>query len=227
MFMMGKKIMVILVLFCLLLTGCGVKSTVYKADQKEKILQEVAKAQLPEQEVQLLMQALMAEAFGARKLDGKTIGDIIDEQKKINEEKQKKEEEEKIKAEKLAQELAGYLTVSVENKVNVPRDTSKWIFNDSVKIDLLVANNSKKDISGFKGEVTYKDLFGDTILTSNYKNDAGIKSGEAKRIPLVIELNEFMPEHKKFFNTDLSKMKVIWNTKQIVFSDGQMLGNTK
>ena len=91
--MMGKKIMVILVLFCLLLTGCGVKSTVYKADQKEKILQEVAKAQLPEQEVQLLMQALMAEAFGARKLDGKTIGDIIDEQKKINEEKQKKEEE--------------------------------------------------------------------------------------------------------------------------------------
>lgn len=36
-----------------------------------------------------------------------------------------------------------------------------------------------------------------------------------------------MPEHKKFFNTDLSKMKVIWNTKQIVFSDGQMLGNTK
>lgn len=223
---MMKKMFVSCVAFIALLfiAGCGVKDTVYTSSNKEKILQEVGQSNISQEDKGLLAQAFIREAFGGEKLDGKTIGSIIDEQKKLNIEKAKKEAEEKALKEKLEKELAGYLTIGVESKESHPKNIYSGIYSPYVTMKVLIVNNSQKNIQGFKGYFTIKNIFNETIMKTGYRNDDGINSTAKTSIELSKDINEFMDEDKKLYNTDLSKLKIDWTTTAIIFADGSSIG---
>lgn len=223
---MMKKSFLFLFTFIVLLfiAGCGVKDTVYTSANKEKILQDVGQSSMSQEEKGLFAQALLREAFGGYKLDGKKIGTIVDEQKKFNFEKAKKEAEEKAAKEKLEKELAGYLTVGVESKESHPKDIYAGIYSPYVTMKVLVVNNSQKNIRGYKGYFTVKNIFNETIMKSGYHNDDGIKAAEKTSINLSKDINQFMDEDKKLYNTELSKLKFEWTTTAIIFDDGSSIG---
>ena len=221
-----KKVFVFFATFIalLLIAGCGIKDTVYSSANKEKILQEVGQSNMSQEDKGVLAQAFIREAFGGAKLDGKTIGSIIDEQKKFNIEKAKKEAEEKADKEKLEKELSGYLTIGVESKESHPKNIYAGIYSPYVTMKILVVNNSQKNIQGFKGYFTIKNIFNETIMKTGYRNDDGIKGAEKTSIELSRDINEFMDDDKKLYNTDLSKLKFDWTTTAIIFTDGSSIG---
>jgi len=223
--MMWKKLIIFVSIISLLfVAGCGVKDTIYHSAEKEKILQQVAKSDMSPEDRILLSKALLQEAFGGDKLEGKTIGAIVDEQKKLDLEKAKKEEEEKIAKAKLEKELAGYITVGVESKESHPKDIYSGIYSPYITMKVLIVNNSQKDIQGFKGYFTIRDIFNENIMKTNYSNDDGIKATANSTVYLSRDINQFMTEDKKLYNTDLSKLKFEWTTTAIVFTDGSSIG---
>lgn len=194
--------------------GCSnIKDTVYTTSNKDKVISDISKSNLTKEEKELFAKAL-DDTTG--KYEGKTINEIINDQKQIIEERKK-----------LEKEMKNMLVVSFGNKGQIPKDRNKWIFSNYVTFDMVVTNNSQKDILGFKGITIVDDLFGDNLLKSGYRNDEMLKSGETKTFSLSYECNEFDKNDSKFLNTDLSKLKMYWETTAIVFADGTKIGDVK
>ncbi len=211
-----KKLLglLLILLFSLSLLGCSsVKDTVYTTANKDKVVADISKSNLTKEEKELFAKAL-DDTTG--KYEGKTVNDIINDQKKIIEERKR-----------LEKEMKNMLVVSFGNKGQIYKDTSRWIFSNYVTFDMVVTNNSQKDILAFKGFTNVDDIFGDKLKKIGYRDDEGIKAGETKTIPLQYECNEFMKEDMKFFDTSFDKLKITWETTAIVFADGTKIGEVK
>lgn len=211
---MLKKIVVLFILFfSFILSGCGggVEDTVFHHDNKEKVVSEVGKSNLGKKDKNLFSKALDDKSG---KYEGKTVGEMISDQKKIIEDRKKLEEE-----------MKKMLIVSFGNKVSIPKDTDAWRFDDYVSLDFVVTNNSQKDIQGYKGKAMVDDIFGDRVIVLSHKNDELLKAGETKSYNMYYEINPYIDSQLKFFNTSLDKLKITWDTTAIVFADGTSIGD--
>jgi hypothetical protein len=97
-------------------------------------------------------------------------------------------------------------------------------FRDKISIAFVFENKSDKDIRAFKGTTIFKDLFGEKIKEINLSYDEGIKTGKKIEWYGEIEYNEFISEHRKFRDTELSNMKFEWKPRAIIFADGSKIG---
>ena len=87
----------------------------------------------------------------------------------------------------------------------------------------LAVNHSLKRISGFKGVMTLKDMFGDVLVHFTIKQDDGINPGSSKQFAQSFECNQFISDQMKARDTDLSKLKAEWEPESILFDDGTSL----
>jgi len=156
---------------------------------------------------------------------GKTIGEIIDDQRKFNAESdiRDKEEKERIaKAKSIADEkrkvLLAALTVTEFEKGFEHID-----YQDYNTMKFSYENRSGKDIRGFKGTIIYKDLFGDVITGLRLKEDRTIKAGQTVQVSKQVDYNQFMDKDKKLREASLDNMKVTWEPDVILFTDGTSL----
>lgn len=210
-----RRLILVFMCFCfILISGCSsVEEKVYTSDKKNDIISEIGKSNMSKEDKELFAKAIDDKTG---KYEGKTVKEIVNDQKRIIEERKKLEEE-----------MKNALIVSFGNKGQVHKDINQWIFSNYATFDMIITNNTKKDIQAFKGITIIDDIFGDNILRSGYRNDELIKAGETKTIPLSYECNEFISKDMKFFETDLDKLKMYWETKAIVFSDGTKIGDVK
>ncbi|MDI1243514.1 MAG: hypothetical protein PSX80_16510 [bacterium] len=95
---------------------------------------------------------------------------------------------------------------------------------DTVTVDFRFTNNGAKDITGFKGEAVFTDMFGDSIKSTNlsYDNET-IKAGQTKNWSGSLNYNEFIASDTKFRDVRPDKMKFAFNPISIHFSDGTKL----
>ncbi|MDL2336266.1 MAG: hypothetical protein QFE16_00345 [Pseudomonadota bacterium] len=118
---------------------------------------------------------------------GMTIGKAIDEQRswkadQVLVEAKKKEEEIKLKA---AHEAAvkvmrdAVSVVLVNKKIEAEHGYSGIVTDEKFVVTLSYKNNTAKDISGVKGRVTMKDVFGDELSVVQISNDDTIKAGQS------------------------------------------------
>ena len=114
------------------------------------------------------------------------------------------------------------IVFTVTEKIDVPKDTSAWRFSPFVELVCRVENMTDKDIQGVQGILKISDLFGEEILSINWD-----VTGET--IPAHdyivqedygLEINEFMDEQMKLYNTSYSDLKFEYNVTQIVYTDG-------
>lgn len=218
----------------LMLCGCtNVKNKKVTAENKDKIFEEIKNSkQLSVEEVQLLqayvLRHAMASAFsqqGGSSDEGKTIGQMIEEQRKWITDEKVREEEDRQKREKAKAEA--------ENQRKLLRDAlsvtlyekgfQSGSFQDYITLKMSYQNTSGKDIRGFKGTVVFQDLFGDAIKQVNLKEDDIVKASETKRVGRTLNYNQFISADAKLRSTEMDNLKAIWNPDLILFTDGTSL----
>jgi hypothetical protein len=222
----------IMLLTCLLIACSNVKDLKFTKDNQEQIMEKVRKSKdLTGEEVGLLMTALMRTSFSGGGIEGKTVGQLIQEQRKLVAEADAKEKEAKKLAEEAAKkeaavaaELSQHIIVAPFKKSFHKADYRNFEYEDKIDISFVFENKSNKDIKAFKGETVFKDAFGEPIKNIPLTYDQGIKAGQKKNWHGELRYNQFMQDQRKFRDTELGNMKFEWKPKAIIFADGSKLG---
>lgn len=114
------------------------------------------------------------------------------------------------------------IVLTVINKINHEADTSAWRFNPFVELVIKIDNMTDKEIKGAQGELTVSDLFGKKIMIINWDitgEDIPAK-GSITQEGHGLEINEFMSEDMKLYNTDYEDLQFEYKINQIVYTDG-------
>jgi hypothetical protein len=226
-----RLIMAVLIA-CFLVSCSDVKDLKFTKDNQDQVMEKVRKSKdLTGEEVGLLMAALMRTSFSGGGLEGKTVGKLIEEQRKMAADAEVKEKEAKRLAEEAAKketqvaaELSKHILVAPFKKSFHKADWHNSEYEDTIAIAFVFENKSDKDIKAFKGEAVFKDLFGEVIRKSNLTYDEGIKAGQKKNWYGSMKYNQFMDDARKFKDTELENMKFEWRPKAIIFADGSKAG---
>jgi len=236
-----KKALILTAVVCIAITliSCaGTKGIKITDKNKDSILQTVTQSKsLTQEEKQLvtayLMRSKLGGLFGIAPANpvGKTIGQIIDEQKAYMAKEKLKEEQEKLlakqakaKEEAMVAELRKAVTLTVYEKGYLPSNYDAGRYEDYITIKVAYQNTSSKAIRAFQGTVIFQDLFGDVVYKSGLKITDSIAAGQKATWDGSITYNKFDDEMKRFLNTDLKDMKVVWAPKTIIFEDGTKIG---
>jgi hypothetical protein len=122
---------------------------------------------------------------------------------------------------------------TVTNKKNESNNLSKQVdlnvlekkfsevdFMEYIVFKFEFINSTEKDIEGVKGNIVFKDLFGDQIQKVSLSYDEGIKAGESVFYKASIDYNKYISDDVKLEQTELSKLKYDWNIETIIYTDG-------
>ena len=133
------------------------------------------------------MLALMKTTLSGDGIEGKTVGQLIIEQRKIAAEAEAKKKEAKRLAEEAAKKEAQVAAELSKNIIVAPfkksfhkADWQNGQYEDLIAIAFVFENKSNKDIKAFKGDAVFKNAFGETIQKTDLTYDKGIKAGQKK-----------------------------------------------
>ena len=164
--------------------------------------------------------------------EGKTIGDLIEDQIKWEAEQEIQAAEEEMRAadekvrrdkaqaeeERQREQLRGVLSVTIYDKGFIEGD---W--KDYITIKISYDNTSDRDIRGFKGDMVFDDLFGDPIMRVSLKEDDVLKAGQSRRVSRTIDYNQFRDSDQRLKSTQLDNLSIRWEPETILFTDGESL----
>jgi hypothetical protein len=161
---------------------------------------------------------------------GKTVGDLIEEERKFQADAKAKEAEReklaaeaKAKADAVTEQMRGAIQLTVFDKGFIPSNLMGGRYNDYITVKCVYENKSAKGIRAFRGTVKFTDLFDREIYSSTLTISNPIGSGEKANWSGTIEYNQFKSEHQQLRNADLKDMKVVWFPESIIFDDGRQI----
>jgi hypothetical protein len=181
------------------------------------------------------MRRAAAKALGGTEpiFVGKTIGEVIADEKKWRDEQKKKEEEEKrlaaeakAKEDALAAQLREAVSLTVFDKGFVPSNPSAGRFDDYITVKTAYENKSGKDIRAFRGVVRFTDLFDKQIYATAITIDDPLPAGQKGTWNGVIDYNQFDDDDRALRNAEMQNMKIVWQPRSILFADGSALGES-
>lgn len=237
----------ILLLSCLLIACSSPKDTPIPKDlEKMESIKESMKKLTPE-ERDLVTSYIMRHTIGAQIAaafgdgdkkpegipDGMTIGKAIAEQRKFKAEKEAEEAKQKALKEKLQAEkdkaskaMRDAVTVTlVSKKLEAETGYSGIKLDENIKIVVGYKNNTSKDISGVKGTLDVKDVFGEELSGFNISNDMTIKAGGTATWVGSRSTRFGMNSNndRKFADLPEGKYTIEWHPAMIVFADGSKM----
>jgi len=240
------RIRVIILMCSILLGACsGPKDTPLPQDIGKMDSIKPAMEKLSPEERGLAAEYIMRHTVGAKLgglfggkegpgiPEGMTLGKAIQEQQKfkadaVMEQAKQKELKAKLQAEREAamKPMKEAITVSLVSKeISVDTGYSGRMHNESFAVTFGYKNNTEKDISGVKGYVSVKDLFGDEISGFLISNDKTIPAGQSTTWSGNRSLMFTLGDNKDRKLAELSddKYTVVWEPRMIVFKDGTKL----
>ncbi len=87
---------------------------------------------------------------------------------------------------------------------------------------LRFGNLTGKDVRAFDGKLTFTDLLDNKILSANLAINDPVSAGSAVEWSGGLDYNQFMDRHQRLKIAEFKNMKVQFNTKKILFSDGSV-----
>jgi hypothetical protein len=180
------------------------------------------------------MRNAASQALGGKDdtMVGKTVGQIIDEERQFEARaKQEENRQEHLAAEAKAQEearaaeLRKAIGLTVYDKSFKASDPDNGQYEDKLVIKCAYENTSGKDIRAFKGKIRFTDLFGSQIYESSLTVSDPIKAGKKATWTGYINYNQFLNQEVQLRNTQLKDMRVVWLPSSIIFADGTVLGD--
>jgi hypothetical protein len=233
-------------LAALLIAACGgPKDTPLPRDLEKLESIKPAMEKLSPEERELAVGYIMRHTIGAKLgglfggkeapgiPEGMTLGKAIEEQRKFKadvalEEAKQKALKEKLQAEKEAvlKPMREAVTVTlVSKKLASERGYSGILMDEKLEVTFGYKNNTSKDISGVKGRVSVKDLFGDELSAFQISNDGTIKAGKTSTWTgsRSVRFSMGNNQDRKLAELADDKFKVEWEPQVIVFTDGTKL----
>jgi hypothetical protein len=206
------------------------KQLVVTTSNQDEVVQKVAKSKkLTDEEKRLFGSALMREgmakalgqAFGSSTsttstMMGKTVAQIIDDQRTIEKEEREREAREKRLAEEARQREAARLKKLWESILITPfslKEVERG-FMTAEEIKYAVENLSGRDIRAFEGTMKFRDVLGHDVDDGHVKVTELLKAGEKR----TITDHEFMTSLR---GKKLEELKVEWVPDAILFADGE------
>src|SRR6266540_7214406 len=120
--------------------------------------------------------------------------------------------------------LEPLLAVSVVAETYLPRNPDAEQFEDYISLGFAYQNKAEKAIRAFQGDATFLDAFGDSIYSAHLKVDVPLVPGQTRREPArIVRVNPFRVAHQRLRDTPLDKMKLVWQSTDVVFADGTRL----
>ncbi len=94
--------------------------------------------------------------------------------------------------------------------------------NDNLALLITFKNNGAAGIVSFKGDIIFKDVYQDSILSFYAEIEKAIPAGMSNTWFGGIPYDAANEAHRKLLDTGVDKIKVIVRPEVIVFSDGTM-----
>lgn len=164
---------------------------------------------------------------------GKTVGQIIDDERKLQADAKAREREQqrlaaeaKAKEDAEAAELRKAINLTVFQKDFHSADIQSGDFEDRINFKCVYENTSGKDIRAFKGAIRFADLFGTEIYTVNLTVSDPIAAGQKATWFGGIKYNQFVRQHQELRNAELANMKIEWRPASIIYADGTTVGSS-
>ncbi|MDD5276762.1 MAG: hypothetical protein PHR16_11870 [Methylovulum sp.] len=225
----------------LFLAGCSDPKDIVLGPEPLKQLSEQGAQikKLSEEDRKLLAAYLamdkMRSVFGgnSKSVAGMTIGEVIEEAKKVRENMLAKEAEEKALKEKvmaeqkvISEKISSSVVVAVVDKEVRPKNYEIGRYEDFLSISYAVENKSKKVIRQLKGRVIFKDATGDLVgwLPVNFEEKiaAGTTlktdTGSGWRVSGITN-----GDIEKIARTEFSLMTASFEPDAIAFDDGEVI----
>jgi len=215
----------------------NVKNKKVSEETMEKDMKAIRDSkQLSDEETRMLaayiVRSKLGSIFGGASLPkDKTVGQMIDEQLKWEEEQKFKEAEQKRLAEeaareeaRLAEQLRKTVEVALYKKSFSASDWQRGQYEDYISLGFVFKNFTDKDIRGFTGTVIFNDIFDKEIAKTNLSIDEVLPAGKTVRWQGQRKYNQFDAEDKKLANTELNNLKIVWMPEKVLFTDGTKVG---
>lgn len=228
-----KQALLTFLLTAVTLTGCSnPKGAVITKDNQEKVLGDVG-PKLSEDERRELVAAYARSAFGSYTLEGKSIDQILTEQKRF-EDNEKAREAAVHEAQVREAQRRAAIVARISQAIDVypvSKDFSPSNYNiengdvhgDQIVIVFKIRNKTDKAIKKFKGLTHFSNSFGDEIVSNNFDYTHGVPPHATVTYTGVLDYNEFMDRDQKLRSTPLTDMKFKFEPEGITFSDGSQI----
>ena len=216
------------------LSGCRSREDAFRTSRVpvarlDSVLAAADSVRLPLGEARALL-AVVAESGFASKLphDTMTIAEILvwagaeHARKQVAEAAAKAAE--RARQDSVRKLLEPLLAVTVVKKTYLPRNPDAEQYEDYISLGFAYQNKGEKAIRAFQGDATFLDTFGDSIYSAHLKVDLPLTAGQTRREPArIVRVNPFRLAHQRLRDTPLDKMKLVWQTSDVVFADGSRL----
>lgn len=239
------RILTILLVSVVLAACSGPKDTPLPRDLDKMDTIKPAMEKLTPEERELAAGYIMRHTIGAKLggllggkegpgiPEGMTLGKAIEEQRKFKadasiEEAKQQALKAKLQAEREAaqKQMRDAVTVTlVSKKLVTERGYSGIVTDENLQVVFGYKNNTDKDVSGVKGYVSVKDLFGDEISGFQIANDTTIPAGQSTTWTgsRSVQFSLGHNQDRKLAELGDDKYKVVWEPQMIVFKDGTKL----
>ncbi|VVO75066.1 hypothetical protein [Pseudomonas fluorescens] len=225
------------ILVCALLSACSdpkdakLPADISKWSDDAQLAESVKK--LPEEEKKLFLgyatRRAIASAFGgSQAVTDTTVGEALKTQKAWLDEKAAEEVKQKALAEQVKQqqlqslkEMNATLTASLIELELSPKDYAQKRYSDYFSIRVAFKNNTTDALSGIKGTVVLKDIFGDVIKRITLSDDSQIDPGQNYIYNGTMDYNQFQASDKKLASANFAKMQFEWEPDTYVFASGK------
>lgn len=195
----------------------------------DSVLKAADSVRLPLAAARSLLGVVAESGFAARAPhDSMTVAEIVTwaraEQARKRQADAAASAAERARRDSVKQLLAPLLAVAIVKKSYLPKDPASEQYEDYISLAFTYQNKGTKPLRAFQGDATFLDTFGDSIYSAHLKVDMALAPGQTRRGPdRVVRFNPFRVAHQRLRDTPLSKMKLVWETTDVLFADGSRL----
>ena len=219
------------------LSGCRSREDTFRATRVpvtrfDSVLKSADSVRLPLADARLLLGVAADSGFAVKAPhDTMTMTDILAwaraEQARKAQVDAAAAAAERARQDSIRKELEPLVAVTVVKKTYLPRNPDAEQYEDYISLGFAYQNKGAKAIRAFQGDATFLDTFGDSIYSALLKVDLPLTPGQTRREPArIVRVNPFRLAHQRLRDTPLDKMKLVWETSDVVFADGSRLSLT-
>ena len=215
----------------LFLNACaGIKGQTVSMEDLDQTAVRVHQSGLSDLEKQEFDEAKTRADNGEYDVTNKTVGQIIGDQAAYDaDERAQAEKQARLQAEARARHQAQVdslrqaLTVALVDKGFQPADYSNFEYEEYITIQLALKNNSTRSIRAVKGTLNFQTPLGDSIYQSNFEDNDTIAAGTTSLWHGEMRYNKFDEGLDNLRGAKLQNIKLDWQPKEILFTDGGRL----
>jgi len=195
----------------------------------DSVLKAADSVRLPLAAARALLGVAAESGFAARAPhDSMTLAEIVtwarEEQARKRQADAAASAAERARQDSIRKLLEPLLAVTIVKKMYLPKDPASEQYEDYISLAFAYQNKGAKPMRAFQGDATFLDAFGDSIYSAHLKVDMALAPGQTRREPArIVRFNPFRVAHQRLRDTPLNKMKLVWETTDVVFADGTRL----